>query len=474
MPPIPDFSKARVLVVGDVMLDCYWHGSTRRISPEAPVPVVNVNEREERPGGAANVALNIAALGAHASLLGIVGKDEAAQTLVRMLTASSVVCHFVELEGIPTITKLRVISRHQQLIRLDFEEELLVDEIEDFEGAYGRLLSDHDIVVLCDYAKGTLKNVQSLITLARAAGKIVLVDPKLANAGVYRGATLISPNLSELEAMVGGCPNETALLEKGQKLVGELDLEGLLVTLGEHGMTLLRPGKVPQHLPSHAREVHDVTGAGDTVIATTAAAIGAGLDLGQAVTLANFAAGIVVSKLGTAAIGWRELQRQVRADAMRPGVVGEEELLLAIQDARARGKRIVMTNGCFDILHIGHVTYLERARSMGDRLVVAVNTDASVRDVKGPNRPVNPLEARMAVLAALSFVDWVVPFAESTPERLICRVLPDVLVKGNDYRPEEIAGAECVLKAGGEVRTVELVEGVSTTSILSAKNAKYT
>jgi D-beta-D-heptose 7-phosphate kinase/D-beta-D-heptose 1-phosphate adenosyltransferase len=472
MLEIPDYSKARVLVVGDVMLDRYWHGATQRISPEAPVPVVRVQEHQDKPGGAANVALNIAALGAQVTLLGVVGHDDAARALRESLAAAGVQAHLVAAEGVETITKLRVISRHQQLIRLDFEDGFANAELDEFEAHYQDLLGEHEVVVLSDYAKGTLRDVPAFISAGRARDKVVLVDPKRPAPGAYRGATLLTPNISELEAMAGAIDGEEDLVAKGGGLIDSLGLDALLVTRGEHGMTLLRPGQPELHLPSEAREVFDVTGAGDTVIAVTAAGLGAGASLERAVALANLAAGLVVSKLGTAAISAPELHRHValRGEADR-GVVNESQLLLAVKSARARDERLVMTNGVFDILHAGHVTYLEQTRQLGDRLIVAVNDDASVKRIKGPGRPVNSLERRMSVLAALNFVDWVVPFSEDTPERLICEVLPDLLVKGADYRPEEIAGGDCVRAAGGEVRTIELVEGVSTTNILRTLEA---
>jgi len=396
---IPDFGNARVLVAGDVMLDRYWRGGTSRISPEAPVPVVRVKEVEERPGGAANVALNIAALGATASLVGLAGEDEAAESLQQQLDGAGVRCRFRRLRGFPTITKLRVISHQQQLIRLDFEEEFTP------AGQGGGLLQEHfrsllgeaDVVLLSDYAKGALRPAAPFIEAAREAGKPVLIDPKSRDFSIYRGASLITPNMAEFEAVVGPCRHEEELAEKGLRLIRELELEALLVTRGEHGMTLLRAGRPEYHLPTRAREVFDVTGAGDTVISVLATALAAGQSMESAIALSNLAAGIVVGKLGTAAVSIPELRQALRDDPDSGGVMSEEQLLLAVEDARAQGERIVMTNGCFDILHAGHVSYLEQARRLGDRLIVAVNDDASVAALKGPGRPINPLERRMTV-----------------------------------------------------------------------------
>lgn len=463
---MPRFDQAPVLVVGDVMLDRYWHGATSRISPEAPVPVVRVEQHEDRPGGAANVALNLAALGAPAFLVGVTGVDEAADSLSDSLQAVGVTTRFQRIAGQPTIVKLRVMSRHQQLLRVDFEEAFRTDAVA-LSADVEALLDQVRVLVLSDYGKGALKNHQQLIQAARKRGIPVLADPKGKDFAIYRGASLITPNLSEFEAIVGRCTDEADLVAKGQQLMTELELGALLVTRGEHGMTLLRPGHSALHLPARAREVFDVTGAGDTVISTLAGAIAAGEDLPQAVALANLAAGIVVGKLGTAAISAPELRRAVqREQGSERGVLSLEQLLLAIEDARAHGEKIVFTNGCFDILHAGHVTYLEQARAQGDRLIVATNDDASVTRLKGPGRPINSVDRRMAVLAGLGAVDWVVSFAEDTPERLLTEVRPDVLVKGGDYGVEQVVGADIVKAYGGEVRVLGLVENSSTTAIV--------
>ena len=321
--------------------------------------------------------------------------------------------------------------------------------------------------MLSDYGKGTLGPAAELIAAARQAGKPVLVDPCGSDFSAYRGASIITPNLAEFERAAGRCDSEEELASRASEVMARYELAAILLTRGEHGMTLFRPGEPEQHLPTLAREVYDVTGAGDTVIAVLAAAMAAGEPLASAMTLANLAAGIVVSRLGTASVSRPELVSAARgAHAAGSGEMNEEQLQLALAGARSRGERIVMTNGCFDILHAGHVACLDKARRLGDRLVVAVNDDASVSRLKGKGRPVNPLERRMAVLAALGCVDWVVPFSEDTPERLICEVSPDVLVKGGDYRPGEIAGHDCVVRSGGEVVVLEYEHGCSTTDII--------
>ncbi|KXU39107.1 bifunctional heptose 7-phosphate kinase/heptose 1-phosphate adenyltransferase [Ventosimonas gracilis] len=465
-PVMPNFAAARVLVAGDVMLDRYWHGSTCRISPEAPVPVVKVEQCEERPGGAANVALNLAALGASVRLVGVTGVDEAAQTLATSLQSAGVETHFQPIATQPTLVKLRVISRHQQLLRLDFEQPFATDSRALTEQIASHL-DDCCVLVLSDYGKGTLQNHQQLIALARARGIAVLADPKGRDFSIYQGATLLTPNLAEFEAIVGHCADERQLLSKGTALLAELNLDALLITRGEQGMTLFSNAFAPMHLPARAHEVFDVTGAGDTVISTLACALAAGEALPQAVKLANLAAGIVVGKLGTAAISAPELRRALqRETGSERGVLGTQQLLACIEDARAAGEKIVFTNGCFDILHAGHVAYLEQARALGDRLVLAVNDDASTTRLKGAGRPINAVERRMAVLAGLEAVDWVVSFSEDNPCRLLEQIRPDVLVKGGDYSLDGVVGADIVRAYGGEVKVLGLVENSSTTAIV--------
>ncbi len=464
---LPDFSSARLLVVGDVMLDRYWYGDAARISPEAPVPIVHVQRREERAGGAGNVAMNIAALGGRVDLLGVVGDDEAAASLQQLVEANGCTATFARGTAHPTITKLRIISRHQQLIRLDFEEDPAIVKPGGLLTPFAAALDQADCVVLSDYGKGTLRNPGPFITLARQRGKMLIVDPKRSDFLAYRGASLVTPNWNEFQAVVGPCRSEEDIVSRGQRLMAETGIGGLLITRGERGMTLLLPQQSPVHLPARAREVFDVTGAGDTVVAVLAAAAAAGTELEQAAMLANLAAGIVVGKLGTATVSREELGGALLpAQAHQHGAVGEPALQRLVAEARRRGERIVMTNGCFDLLHSGHVAYLEQAAALGDRLVVAINDDDSVRRLKGKDRPVNPLADRMAVLAGLRSVDWVVAFGEDTPEGVICRMLPDVLVKGGDYRPEQIAGGDCVRRAGGEVVVLAYVDGCSTSSMI--------
>ncbi len=464
--PLHDFNSARVLVMGDVMLDRYWSGATTRVSPEAPVPIVRVEADDERLGGAANVAANVAALGAAVSLIGLVGDDADGSRVQALCRRAGITEHLLRVAGRATTIKLRIIAQHQQLLRLDFETDAI--GADDLPGALERLAGDVNMLVLSDYAKGALAAPRPVIDLARRRGLRVIVDPKGRDFARYAGADLLTPNLGEFEAVVGHCADEAEIERRGAALCAAHGFAALLVTRGEHGMSLVRRDGSAIHLAAEARDVFDVTGAGDTVCAVIACAWSAGRDLEESVRAANVAAGLAVARLGTAVVTQAEL-----AEALEPaapaagGAVDESVLIVQLGEARRRGRRVVMTNGCFDVLHAGHVRYLEEAARMGDVLVVAVNSDASVRRLKGPTRPLNRLPDRMELLGALRAVDWVVPFDEDTPRRLIEACRPDVLVKGGDYRIEDIAGAAEVLAWGGAVRTVPYHPGWSTTRLIA-------
>ena len=469
-PRMPDFRRSRVLVVGDIMLDRYWHGATSRISPEAPVPVVAVRDDEFRLGGAGNVAGNLASLGVRTELAGLCGDDEHADRIQSLLERLAITAHLGRISAARTITKLRVIAQNQQLLRLDFEDRFSKEQGAMLGEQLNQLIGPYDALIFSDYAKGTLGDLNQWIQRARATSTPVIVDPKGIDFHRYRGATVITPNFAEFSAVVGSCHDENEIGVRAARLRDELDLEAVLVTRSEKGMSLFQRGREPLHLPARAVEVFDVTGAGDTVVAALAAALACGTSLSDAARLANVAAGLVVSKLGTASVTAPELQWALQSSdrpAVLRGLCCEDELVARAGRARQRGERIVMTNGCFDLLHPGHIDYLERAKALGDRLIVAVNDDASVMRLKGPERPIQPLATRMRMLSALACVDWVVCFAQDTPERLYQRVLPDVLVKGGDYIGREIAGAQSVQAAGGEVRLLPFLPGYSTTALIN-------
>jgi len=470
-----DFTNAKVLVVGDVMLDEYWVGKASRISPEAPVPVVTVSDKEVRAGGAANVALNIAALGGTAHLIGIIGEDSYGEQLTHLLIEKAVTCDWVYSPG-GTILKLRVLSHHQQLIRMDFENKIAKEVAELLVDKVRKKVAEYDVLVISDYDKGALQFVESMIEAAISEAVPVFVDPKGLDFNRYYGANLIKPNQMEFEAIVGLCESEQKLIDKAEKLIRELSLEALLITRSEHGMALLEKDNIAYMVKSKSQDVFDVTGAGDTVIATLATAYASGLTLKESVNIANVSANIVVRKVGTSTVNKVELDAQIQSDLRHKGYVApnEDELLKMIINSQNQGEKVVITNGCFDLMHSGHIRYLKEAAKSGERLVVAVNSDESVKILKGPSRPIMPLADRMELLAALSCVDWVVSFDEKTPERLICKLKPDVLVKGGDYIPEQIAGAHCVRDYGGEVKVLSFWDGFSTTNIVERiKQEKY-
>ena len=464
--------SAKVLVVGDIILDQYVYGETNRISPEAPVPIVKVNNTEERPGGAANVALNVASLGLNTYLLGVTGNDEASKRLENILTEKDVKCHFIYQDNHQTITKRRVLSQHQQLIRLDYESDANTAKIDGLVEKYIELLKQVDIVILSDYAKGGLIEINALLKHARVKNIPVLVDPKSKDFNCYKNASVLTPNEKEFEIVVGNFETDNVLTEKAEILLKSLNLDALLITRGKKGMVLVQKGVAAIHLKAVAHEVFDVTGAGDTVIAVLAAAIVSNLDLEAATSLANTAAGLVVEKLGTATVSIDEINKNINNVGNLVRIIDKKQALKFINESKERGERVIMTNGCFDIIHAGHVSYLMKAKSLGDCLIVAINDDDSVKKIKGSDRPINTLENRMTVLNGLTSVDLVVPFSEDTPEELISFLGPDVLVKGGDYKEEDIVGAKSVKDSGGDVVILPFEEGCSTSLILKKMKNK--
>jgi D-beta-D-heptose 7-phosphate kinase/D-beta-D-heptose 1-phosphate adenosyltransferase len=467
------WAAKRLLVVGDAMLDKYIWGEVTRISPEAPVPVVRATRQSHQPGGAANVAMNLSRLGAQVEVIGFAGEDEDARLLVEGLRANGIEPEFVVSQGFPTITKQRILGGRQQMLRVDSEQPGARPK-EDYERLVASVLArlpGCDAVVLSDYAKGALtaEVCQAVIQAARGQAIPVLVDPKSVDFARYRGATTICPNLAELAAAVHLDGRDLkATLDAAESLVADLDLEFLTATLGEKGIALVRPG-TRLLAPAVARQVFDVSGAGDTVIAVLALCMASGLKPETSVELANIAAGIVVGMVGTVPVEKYELLAALAPEIALHGedkVVTREDLVLRVALWRANGERVVFTNGCFDLLHIGHISLLEQARRFGDRVIVAINSDASVRGLKGAGRPVVGERERARVLAALTAIDAVVVFDEPTPLEVILAVRPDVIVKGGDYSVETVVGASEVQAWGGQVKIVPLVEGFSTTRLI--------
>jgi D-beta-D-heptose 7-phosphate kinase/D-beta-D-heptose 1-phosphate adenosyltransferase len=479
MTPIDRLSNVRVLCVGDVMLDRFVFGQVKRISPESPVPVLSISGTQSFPGGAANVARNVASLGGLCTLVSAVGEDTVARELREtLMKIDGIRCEFCATANRPTSEKIRFVAHGQHMLRADAEvtepiSQLTVRMLVD---AVSALASEHDVMVLSDYAKGLLTDevVRACIDVARRHDLPVVVDPKSINLRRYAGATVITPNSKEVLDATGIDPtDDDAVAETaGTAILGKAEVQAVLLTRAQRGMTLVGVGRPVVHIEASAREVFDVVGAGDTVIATLSLALGAKLDLTEAARLANFAAGVVVGKRGTATVTQTELADEVvrltqgSLQGLRDKIMSRESVVELARTWRKNGFKVGFTNGCFDLLHVGHLGLLTYSRQNSGRLIVAVNSDASVKRLKEPGRPINSENDRAMVLAALSVVDAVVVFGEDTPLSMIEELNPDVLVKGADYTIENIVGAAHVLSYGGKVLTCGLVPGKSTSRVV--------
>ena len=478
MTALPDllasFKRVRILVVGDVMLDRFLYARVSRISPEAPVPVLAVEREVESLGGAGNVARNIASLGGRATLIGGKGKDAAGARLEELIAREAGLENaLVTSAGARTTEKIRYIADQQQVMRADLEAPWPETDSSAVRAAARAAIANHDALVISDYAKGFLPPalVADLIALARTHHIPVIVDPKGMRLSHYDGATVITPNRHEAGAVaVSGVGNDETAAAAAHRLLEALPALGAaLITRGSAGLTLLVRGKEVLHIPARAREVFDVSGAGDTVVAALALALAAKGDWEDAARLANTAAGIAVTKVGTAAVTADEVSAELQFGQLAPAekkIVSADRAKDLVEAWHAKGHKIGFTNGCFDLIHPGHVSLLNQARVRCDRLVVGLNADASVRRLKGEGRPVQDEVARAIVLASLAMVDLVVLFGEDTPEQLIRALKPDLLVKGADYKREDIVGADFVSSYGGEVMRAELMPQHSTTSLI--------
>ncbi|MGA2189777.1 MAG: D-glycero-beta-D-manno-heptose-7-phosphate kinase [Steroidobacteraceae bacterium] len=479
------FSDVRVLCVGDVMLDRFISGQVRRISPESPVPILSISGTQTFPGGAANVARNIASLGGLCTLVGVVGQDAVARELRESVHAiEGLRCEFCVSPDRPTSEKIRFVAQGQHMLRADAEvtEPIGRETARELVESIGKLAAAHDVMVMSDYAKGVMTDevVRACIEIAKRQRMPVVVDPKSVRLRRYAGATVITPNSKEVMDATGIDPtDDDARAEAaGLSIIDSARVEAVLLTRAHRGMTLVRPGSAPVHIEASAREVFDVVGAGDTVIATLSLALGAKLELPEAARLANFAAGVVVGKRGTATVTQTELADEVlrlsrgSLQALQDKIISKEDAVELARTWRKNGFKLGFTNGCFDLLHVGHLALLAYARQNSGRLIVAVNSDESVKRLKEPGRPINAENDRAVVLAALSAVDAVVVFGEDTPLALIEALNPDVLVKGADYTVENIVGAQHVLSHGGKVLTCELVPGKSTTRVIDVLRGK--
>ena len=467
--------RPRIVVLGDIMLDDYLIGPADRISPEAPIPVVACKEQNSRPGGAANVAANLVSLGGDVSLVAVIGRDMAGEQLVKALQDLGIATtHLAVAAGRVTTRKMRVVASGQQIVRVDFEETGPLGDTIDREllSKLEAALAGCQGLVVSDYKKGVCERsvVQRAIAIARKHSIPVFCDPKGKDYTKYAGASMITPNRREASEALGRDLTTSDDLNAGAgELRNQLGLEACLITLGSDGMLLLDETGASE-IHSLAQDVADVTGAGDSVIAALALARGCGLTYEESCLFANEAAAVAVSRRGGVAVTMDDIRRR-RGEMVRrnkkPKFLTREELPARLREIRRLGNRIVFTNGCFDILHAGHIHNLEKCAELGSFLIVGLNSDASVRRLKGPGRPVNDLKARASVLAALSAVDWVVSFDEDTPDQLIREARPDILAKGSDYRGQLVVGQEFVESYGGTVALVDLQPGFSTTSILA-------
>jgi D-beta-D-heptose 7-phosphate kinase / D-beta-D-heptose 1-phosphate adenosyltransferase len=466
------FHSARVLVLGDVMLDRFVYGTVERISAEAPIPVVDVGRCSDMPGGAANVARNIADLGAKAILLGVVGEDAAADDLRTQLQASPTIrAHLITDASRPTTVKTRYVADGQQVMRADRESRMPLspDVARQIREAFSAAVEQADLVVLSDYAKGVLCDsvTRAAIDTACRCGKIVIVDPKSRDFAKYRGAAIITPNRLEFQLACGErCDTHEQVVAAAQHILDQQICEFLVITRGKDGISVVGTGGIAEHLPTAARQVFDVSGAGDTVVAALALGMVAGGKIIEAAALANIAAGIAVAKRGTATVTTGEIVARlapIDGSTDPSNIFAIESVQQLVHAWRAQGLKIAFTNGCFDLLHPGHIFLLDQARRTADRLVVGLNADIGISRLKGPSRPVQGEVARATVLAAVKSVDAVVIFADDTPLQLIETLQPDVLVKGADYTLETVVGADLVLARGGRVVLAELLSGHSTT-----------
>ncbi len=465
----------QILVVGDVMLDNYYVGDVRRISPEAPVPVFRKHSERSVLGGAANVAANLIAAGQQVSMMSIIGDDENGRRLMASFSEQGVNAKLVsKLQRSTTIKTRFLADNNQQILRLDVEDTDAISkkECQVMLEQLRESISQFDLILISDYLKGLLTQefCQGVIKMARANNIPVIIDVKDPKYGKYYGATLLKPNLNELRSLTGkNVETDNEIVEASEELRKRCNCKYILTTLGGRGMVLVGDGE-PYFVKSLAREVYDVSGAGDTTIAYLSTCIANGLPIREAVDIANYAAGIQVGKVGTSSVYWHEVR-----DLISNEDHGSIHKILTIEEINNfrkenANKKIVFTNGCFDILHVGHKRYLQKAATLGDILIVGLNSDASVRRLKGPTRPVNNEQDRAEMLSALGFIDYVTVFDEDTPYELIKKIQPDVLVKGGDYKPDEVVGKDIVEARGGRLELIQFVEGKSTTNIINKIN----
>lgn len=460
-------SNSKILVIGDVMLDEYWFGDSDRISPEAPTPIVNVVKKEYRIGGAGNVALNLFELGTNVTLVCSIGKDLEGKILKNILKKKFIKNYFL-IKKSKTIKKLRIFCQNNQMIRLDIESNKDEYKIK-LDKNLKKQIDKSNLVILSDYGKGALSDVKNIIKYAKSKRKLIIIDPKGSNFLKYSNASILTPNYKEFLTVVGEVKNKTDFKKKSRNLIKKIKIKGLLITQGKDGMTLVTKDKII-HRKSFAQDVFDVTGAGDTVIATFSSYLSNGSSLIKSMEMANIAASIVIKKIGTATANKKEIEEILNHTDIKLNkkyYKNEKDLFKLLQHIKSKNKKIVLTNGCFDILHPGHIHLLQEAKKLGNFLIVAINSDYSVNKLKGSGRPFNGLSSRIKMLASLACVDLVISFNEISPENIIKKISPDILVKGGDYKVNNIIGGNYVKSYNGQVNVIKLKKGHSTSKILS-------
>lgn len=468
---LPSFEYLNIVVIGDVILDKYILGECERISPEAPVPIINVNSSKSLPGGASNVACNLLSIGANVILICPYGKDKSSAELKKILQKNKLSFRYIYDDFFKTPTKTRLLSQGQQIVRFDEYDRTVTTKADKIIKELESLEKKIDLIIFSDYDKGTLSEIDKILEYTNKKSIKTIVDPKGDNFDKYKNCSIITPNLKEFSKIVGSFTNNSEFEEKAFNLLDKLALEALLITKGKYGLSLISNSKDHQEISAEASEVFDVTGAGDTVISILAAMYASGASLYDAAFVSNIAAGISIQRQGTVQVTREELSNALAKKnnyKFISKILDENvDLGLFFKSLKQKNKKIVMTNGCFDILHAGHVSYLEKSQLMGDYLIVGINTDESVRRLKGKKRPVNTLENRMRVIASLNSVDLVIPFSEDTPINLIKTIKPDIYVKGADYKLNEIIGADFIRSYGGEVNLIPLLDGLSTSNTIS-------
>ncbi|OQM34164.1 bifunctional D-glycero-beta-D-manno-heptose-7-phosphate kinase/D-glycero-beta-D-manno-heptose 1-phosphate adenylyltransferase HldE [bacterium endosymbiont of Pedicinus badii] len=462
-----NFKKSSVLIIGDIILDEYIYGKITKFSTESCNPILKIKDTKFFPGGAANVAMNAACLGSKVYLLGIVGTDKESEILKKKLGKKKVFCEFLFSERYPTIKKTKIFSEKHTIVRIDREKQFLKFKKDFFIKKIQKIISKVNVIIVSDYQKGTVQQVQDIIKIANKKKVFIFIDPKGKNFDKYKNCTLLKPNLQEFQEIVGKCKNKNTIIKKAKKMISKLNLSNLLITCSEKGMIFLQKNGSTLYLPSITKKVVDTNGAGDTVISVLAVSISSGKNFQESIQLANIASGIAVQKFGTSYIKKEEIETFLIKKKKHLKIIRKKEIKKIIQIEKKKGKKIVMTNGVFDIIHAGHIKYLKQAKSLGDRLIVAVNSDKSTKVIKGSKRPINSLCRRMQVLSELRMIDWIVSFQEDCPKKIISLIKPDVLVKGGDYKNKEIIGKKEVLKNGGEVIILDLEKNISTTKIIN-------